>query len=514
LETRCATPPILEIAQLSDLKMPTEPPVISFENVTVTYANGNQAICGATFRVEAGECLALVGESGSGKTTMARAVMGLLPTGAKISGSIRVAGKEVVDADASTLRGLRGLVVGLVAQDPFGACNPLDRVSDHVAEAWLAHGMQLPQKAVNKALDRLGIEDPDSVARRYPHQWSGGMLQRATIAAARAHQPQLIVADEPTSALDADLADTTIALLRSTGTAVLLVSHNINLVARHADRIAVCHQGNIVEIGRTEDVINHPQQSYTTDLIAAGSHAESKGPSALKSETEPVLEAKGVSRFYSNGGETVRAVVSADLRGEIVGIYGNSGCGKSTLLRLLATIELPNTGTVKLGGRLATSGEKKHLLDARARSGYVMPIFQDPMSSLDRSWSIWRTVTEPLMAKHRATRPSVVERCKTARERLNQVGLEEVSLEARPEELSIGQCQRVSIARALMAEPALIIADEPTSALDTLVAAKVLTLLTAASEQGIAIVIVSHDQTMLHSLCHRVLTMRDGVLEG
>lgn len=496
--------------------MITDQPVISFENVTVTYANGNQAICGATFRVESGECLALVGESGSGKTTMARAAMGLLPTGTKISGSICVAGREVVNADATTLRGLRGLVVGLVGQDPFGACNPLDRVSDHVAEAWLAHGMQPPPKAVNEALEKLGIADPNIVARRYPHQWSGGMLQRATIAAARAHRPQLIVADEPTSALDADLADTTIALLRSKGTAVLLVSHDINLVARHADRIVICYQGNIVEIGRTDDVLNHPQDKYTVDLVSSGSRALDKKTSNRNAGTETVLEAKGLSRVYTTRSETVRAVGSADLsvmRGEIVGICGKSGCGKSTLLRLLATIELPTTGTVEFGGRLVTNGETNHLLDVRARSGYVMPIFQDPMSSLDRRWPIWRTVTEPLMAKHRATRPSGIERRKIARLRLKQVGLEEVNLEARPEELSIGQCQRVSIARALVAEPALIVADEPTSALDTLVAAKVLKLLTAASEQGVAIVIVSHDQMMLNALCHRVLSMRQGVLK-
>lgn len=497
--------------------MPTEQPVIIFENVTVTYANGNQAIRGASFGVEPGECLALVGESGSGKTTMARAVMGLLPARTKVSGSIRVAGKEVVNADATTLRGLRGLVVGLVAQDPFGACNPLDRVSAHVAEAWLAHNMQPPQNAVNKALEKLGIEDSAIVARRYPHEWSGGMLQRATIAAARAHRPQLIIADEPTSALDADLADTTIALLRSTGTAVLLVSHDINLVARHADRIAICYQGIIVEIGRTDDVLNHPQEQYTVDLVSSARRNLDEKPSDLNALTEAVLEAKDLSRDYRTGRQTVRAVVSADLRvrrGEIVGICGNSGCGKSTLLRLLATIELPTTGTVELGGRLVTNGEMKQLLDARARSGYVMPIFQDPLSSLDRRWPIWRIVTEPLMAKQRAVRPSGIERRKTARERLDQVGLEEVSLAARPEELSIGQCQRVSIARSLLAEPALIVADEPTSALDTLVAAKVLKLLTAASEQGVAIVIVSHDHTMLDSLCHRVLTMRDGVLNG
>ncbi len=497
--------------------MRIEQTVISFEDVTVTYANGKQAVRGVTFHVEEGECLALVGESGSGKTTIARAALGLLPIETRMSGSIRVAGTEVINADARTLRGLRGLVAGFVAQDPFAACNPLDRVGDHVAEAWLAHGIQPPKGAVTNALETLGIIEARMVARRYPHQWSGGMLQRATIAAAGAHQPQLIVADEPTSALDAERADVTIATLRSTGAALLLVSHDINLIGRHADRIAVCHQGRIVEIGKADEVLQHPQQSHTIDLISAGSQAEGKKPSDLNTKTETVLEARNLSRTYRTGAETVRAVAHAELRverGEIVGIYGDPGCGKSTLLRLLATIELPTTGTVSFDGQVVTNGEAKRLLNARARSGYAMPIFQDPVSSLDRRWPIRRIVTEPLMAKHRTAVPSRAERQKIARERLNQVGLEEVNVEARPDELSIGQCQRVSIARALMAEPALIVADEPTSALDTLVAAKILDLLVAASEQGVAIVIVSHDRTMLGALCHRVLKMRDGTVEG
>lgn len=507
------TPLTLVTARLRPMLI--EQPVISFEDVTVTYANGHQAVRGMTFQVEEGECLAIVGESGSGKTTIARSALGLLPIGTKISGSIRLSNTNVIDANAGTLRRLRGLVAGFVAQDPFAACNPLSRVGDHVAEAWRVHGMQPTEGSVTAALESLGIINAKVAARRYPHQWSGGMLQRATIAAANAHQPQLIIADEPTSALDADRADSTIALLRSMGAAVLLVSHDINLVARHADRIAVCYQGCIVEIGKTNDVLNNPRQPYTVDLISATPRAIDKKPPALNNTTELVLEAKGLSRTYQTGAETVSAVVSADLsvaRGEIVGIYGESGCGKSTLLRLLAAIELPTTGTVSFGGELVTNCDTRRLLSARARSGYVMPIFQDPVSSLDRRWPIWRIVTEPLMAKHRKDRLSREERCILAREHLDSVGLEEINLDSRPDELSIGQCQRLSIARALIADPSLIVADEPTSALDPLVGARILHLLATASKKGIAIVIVSHDQRMLNALCHRVLSMREGRL--
>jgi peptide/nickel transport system ATP-binding protein len=341
------------------------------------------------------------------------------------------------------------------------------------------------------------------------------MLQRATIAAASAHQPQLIIADEPTSALDADRADAVLALLRSTGAALLLVSHDINLVARYADRIAVCHQGRIVEIGSVDDVLNKPQAQYTSDLIAAIARTTNKKPLALAPRNAQVLKAVNLSRTYQVRGEMIRAVVSADIelaRGEIVGIYGASGCGKSTLLRLLATSELPTSGSVSFGDQLVTSSDRNRVLHKRARSGYVMPIFQDPMSSLDPGWPLWKIVTEPLVAKHRTARPSRSERKEIARAFLNQVGLDEANLEARPNELSVGQCQRVSIARALLAQPAVILADEPTSALDTLTAAKVLRLLVIASEQGTAIVIVSHDRLMLDALCHRVITMREGSL--
>lgn len=488
---------------------------ISFENVNITYANGFCAARDVSFAVEAGECLAIVGESGSGKTTLARAALGLLPAKASVSGSIRVAETEIVGASNRTLRSLRGLVVGFVAQDPFAACNPLARVNSHIAEAWRVHALEPPENSIVDSLEKLGIENAAIRARKYPHEWSGGMLQRATIAAATAHRPRLIIADEPTSALDASRADSILTILRLTGAAVLLVSHDINLVARHAQRIAVCYDGQIIEINSVREVLERPRHPYTISLLNSVPRDDRKSVAAIETTAEVVLEAENLSCVYGHGENALSAVKRADLqvrRGEIVGIYGDSGSGKSTLLRLLATIETASSGTIRLGGEASASDGSENLASKKARNGFVMPIFQDPIASLDRRWAIWRSVTEPLMAKHRGRFPSKAERREIARISLAEVGLSEVNSDAKPFELSVGQCQRVSIARALTAEPALIVADEPTSALDVSVSATILRLLARISGRGTAIVVVSHDEAMLRALCHRVLRMREGVL--
>ncbi|NTV64773.1 MAG: ATP-binding cassette domain-containing protein [Oscillochloris sp.] len=558
--------------------------VLQYDQLAVTYADGAQAVRGVSFSLCAGECLALVGESGCGKTTIARAALGLLPSSAAVVGSIRLSENEVVGAPPETIRTLRGLVAGFVAQNPFEACNPLDRVALHVAEAWRAHRQVPPSGRISATLGALGIANPAQQLRRYPHQWSGGMLQRATIAAAAAHRPLLLIADEPTSALDADRADATLAALRATGAAVLLVSHDIGVVARHADRIAVCYAGRIVELGTSSEILARPRHPYTRALLAAtprcaqgmptplagapprltdpisgcafaprctlaqpachqhdpplraGVACPILGPDAVPApaiqqpEThtarpaaarsaapEIIVEARQVAQRYGQGGQAVHAVRQASLavrRGEIVGIAGPSGCGKSTLLRLLATIETPSGGEVWLGGELASRAGSHRPLSRLARSGFVMPIFQDPIGSLDLRWAIWRSITEPLSAPHRADRPRPAQRRSIAREHLAAVGLSHIDIEARPTEISIGQCQRVAIARALCAAPGLIVADEPTSALDASVAAAILHLLAATARSGTAIVIVSHDWALLDVLCDRVLTMSDGILTG
>lgn len=247
----------------------TPGPVLTITDLTITYGNGARAVRGLSLDVREGECLAVVGESGCGKTTIALTILGLLPRRAKATGSVRVRDTEIVGASERVLRQLRGAAVGYVAQDPFAACDPLRSVGHHVEEAWTAKGLRPPPGSVAERLTALGIDDAERRAKGRPHQWSGGMLQRATIAAANVHRPALTVADEPTSALDADRADGVLAALREASNALLLVSHDLSLVARHADRVAVMYHGRIVERGSADEVIRHARHPYTRALIAA-----------------------------------------------------------------------------------------------------------------------------------------------------------------------------------------------------------------------------------------------------
>lgn len=244
-------------------------PPLRLAAVDVTYSSGVRAVRGADLVVEAGQCVAVIGESGCGKTTLARAALGLLPEGTAVTGSIQVGGVEVVGARPAVLRRLRGRRIGLVTQDPFASCDPLRTVGHHVAEAWTAHRMRPPPGAVVAALDRLGIPRAEARSREHPHRWSGGMLQRATIAVASAHEPPVLIADEPTSALDADRANAILATLRATPAGLLLISHDLSVVAGHADQVAVMYAGRIVEYGPASRVLAAPRHPYTAALRAA-----------------------------------------------------------------------------------------------------------------------------------------------------------------------------------------------------------------------------------------------------
>lgn len=469
-------------------------------NLSISYADGRPVVRDASFTIAAGECLALVGQSGSGKTTIARSVLGLLPPGGVATGSLYLGDIDLLAADESAFRALRGRTIGYVAQDPYQACDPLRPVHDHVVDAWQVHGLRSPGGVALDRLSAAGIAEAGRAIWDYPHAWSGGMLQRASIVAARAHDPMLVVADEPTSALDAARSDETIAALKASGSAVLLISHDLDLVMRHADRIAVCRDGRIIEIGTPQALASLPRQDFTRSFVAAA-RAVSRPRSRKVSSGEPLLLASGISRHYRRGRADSHAVRSADLAllpGEIVGISGPSGCGKSTLLRLLAGIETPSGGAVERHTSLS-------------RPGAVMPIFQDPVASLDGRWPVWRSISEPLTARG-LPRLSTQQRQDRARTLLGQLGLADIDMAALPGELSTGQCQRVCVARASIARPRLIVADEPTSALDTLAAAQVLDLLDAAVGDGTAILLVSHDRSLLEGFCHRVLDMDQGLL--
>lgn len=470
--------------------------IMDFHKVSVIYPNQKCALDEISFSISAGECFALVGESGCGKTTLARAALGILPFGTKIGGSIVIDGKDILKSDKNFWRKLRGLQIGFVAQDPFSACNPLATVGDFVREAWRVHALVPPKNAVENSLENLGIKGARNKIKQYPQNWSGGMLQRAGIAAASAHFPKLIIADEPTSALDADLHEAVLEALKKTETAVLLISHDLRLVEKYADRVAVMKDGKIVETGTAKEIFKNPQNQYTQQLLNV---TESKKVSAENfcENTEIILEAKNLTHFY--GANKVFENVNLQVKkGEIIGICGASGCGKSTLLRLLMTIEKPTAGEIYFDGKPLS----KSVLD-----GSIMPIFQDAFASLDNRWAIWRIVAEPLTAKNHRQRFSKSERRKIAAEKLREVGLENINLDARPRELSGGQCQRIAIARALTAEAKIILADEPTSSLDALSSERIMKIFSKIARNGTSIIIVSHDQQRLKRWCHQIKSL-------
>ena len=478
---------------------------LEVEGLTVRYPDGRTALDGLDLTVGPGERWALVGRSGSGKTTLVRAVLGLLPPGTGVSGSVRVGGREVLGATGKTLRELRGLVVGYVPQDPFAACDPLRTVGHHVGQAWAAHRRRPPAGAVVSSLTGVGIARAGQRVAQHPHQWSGGMLQRATLVAATAHTPLLTLADEPTSALDAELADDVLDLVRRTCGALLLISHDLALVARHAESVLVLHEGRAVERGAAATLLREPTAPETRTLVAAADPLP-RVP-VERPPGPPVAQVRGVSRHYGRGDRTVTAVehVTLDIAaGEVVGVVGRSGSGKSTLARLVGGMERPDTGTALLGGRDAWAGRRG------LRPGYVMPIFQDPVAGLDRRWALWRTLAEPLRA--RGERHSRARLRELAAQALDRVGLAGIDVDRLPGTLSVGQAQRVTIARALVARPALLIADEPTASLDVAAAAAVTALLRAVADDGAALLVVSHDRARLASYADRVVTMRAGRL--
>ncbi|WP_373355928.1 ABC transporter ATP-binding protein [Pseudoroseicyclus sp. CXY001] len=462
--------------------------LLTCEALTVSYPGGGTPVRGASFAVAPGECFALVGCSGSGKSTIARALLGLHGAETRLCGGLRLGGRDLLTLDAAGWRQLRGREIGYVGQNPWSACDPLRPVRDHVDSAWRAHGLSPPPGAAEARLTALGI--PEAAARLplAPHAWSGGMLQRASIAAAHALAPRLVVADEPTSALDADRAEAVLAALKGQG-AVLLISHDIALVMRMADRIGILHEGRIVETGTPEELRRAPAHDETRRLLGAAAPL----PKGAAPGRPPLLfRGEGLARDYAGA----PALPETDLQigaGEIVGIKGPSGCGKSTLLRLVMGLEPPTRGRIERAPALQ-------------RPAAIMPVFQDPVSSLVPHWPIWRSVAEPLVAGHRA-RTSRRARRAAALAALAEVGLGEIDPEARPGELSVGQCQRCSLSRALVAEPALIVADEPSSALDSLATAGVARLLRQAADRGTAVLLVSHDGAFLERLADRIVAL-------
>ncbi len=519
-------------------RMPAEP-LLSVQGLAVDFATMDgvvHAVEGVDLEIAAGETVAIVGESGSGKSTTAMAIIGLLAGGGKVaSGSIRLDGREIAHAPENELRMIRGRDIGLVPQDPMSNLNPVAKIGTQVAETLLAHGLanrQNVQAKVVEALTAAGLPDPERRAKQYPHEFSGGMRQRALIAIGLACKPRLLIADEPTSALDVTVQHTILdqigAMTRELGTAVLLITHDLGLAAERAERVVVMHRGKVVEQGPARQILEAPQHPYTQSLVAAApsvaaarlrpeafrveERAEAVDEAEAAKPKDNIVEIENLTKVYPvrGRGEDFVAVDDVSLaipRGETVAIVGESGSGKTTTARMLLKVVEPTSGLIRFEGKDISSLSRAETKNFRQQ---VQPIFQDPYSSLNPMFTIERLIAEPLDFYKRG---SGADRRKRVRQLLDDVALPQSMLRRYPSELSGGQRQRVAIARALALSPDLIVCDEPVSALDVLVQDQILKLLgDLQREYGLSYLFISHDLAVVRLISDYVCVMKDGKL--
>ena len=509
--------------------------LLDVKNLRVSFA-GKEVVRGIDFSIRSGEKLALVGESGSGKTVTALSLLRLVQN-AKISGSALFSAREngngasdLLALPEQKLRGIRGRDIAMIFQEPMTALNPLFSVGDQIAEVLeLKEGLAQSEsaRAAIKLLADTGIQEPERRARAFPHQLSGGQRQRAMIAMALACQPRLLLADEPTTALDVTLRVQILDLLgdlqKRNGMAVLMITHDLNLVRRFADRVAVMENGLIVEHGRVEDVFAQPQHPYTRKLIDSKPVRDrSLGWSAAPGDkpAAPPMKASHLRVSYPVAIPGIRgwfksaefvAVQGATFDvpvGKTLGVVGESGSGKSTLA-------LASLGLLPFSGELQVAGQSWSRQSARnkAMRRTVQVVFQDPFSSLSPRLTIGAIVEEGLLVHEPTLGPD--ERRRRARQSLADVGMAESQfpglLERYPHEFSGGQRQRLAIARALIINPALLVLDEPTSALDVTIQKQVLGLLQRLQrERGLSYLLITHDVDVIRAMAHEVMVMKDG----
>ncbi|GAA2585741.1 ABC transporter ATP-binding protein [Actinomadura fulvescens] len=502
-------------------------PLVAVEDLTVVFTAGRrrvEAVRGVSFRIRPGQVVAIVGESGSGKSVTARSLVGLAGEGAQVSASeFLFAGTDLRGFQGRRWRALRGRRIGFVLQDALGSLDPLRRVGAEVAEPLREHRI-VPADELGAEVVRLlgeaGIPAAASRTRQYPHQLSGGLRQRALIASALAARPELLIADEPTTALDATVQRQVLRLLREraeNGTAVLLISHDLGVVAEIADYLYVMKEGRFVEQGPAREVLRSPSHPYTRTLLAAVPAAASAAAEAVATAApagggEPlggvVLRAEGLFKHYRLAGKRVLAAVdgvSLELRaGETLGIVGESGSGKTTVGRMLMGLVEPDAGRVELDGRSWTELSGAARRAARRR---VQMIYQDPLGSFDPRYTARQLLEEPM----RAVGARRGERAERLAGLLADVGLAPEIAARRARELSGGQRQRLAIARALAPGPDVIVCDEPVSALDASIQAQVLDVLADVQRRlGVALVFISHDLGVVRRLSDRVAVMKDG----
>ncbi|HXH58898.1 ABC transporter ATP-binding protein [Iamia sp.] len=504
---------------------PRSDPVFQIRGLTVDFvgpSGAERAVDGVDLGVRPGETLGVVGESGAGKSVTVLAALRLLPEppARVVAGQALLDGTDLLTMPSGELRSVRGRDIGMVFQDPFSSLHPSYRVGDQVAEAIRVHDRTVSRSAARartaELLDLVGVPHPTRRAREYPHQWSGGMRQRAVIAMAIANGPKVLIADEPTTALDvttqAQVLDVLRTAQRETGAATVLITHDLGVIAEMADRVAVFHDGRVVETATATELFRSPRHEYTAELLSrrAGAIGAPSTTAVLRAPPgPPVLEVEDLVKHFPTGrratGPAVHAVDGITFTlapGESLGLVGESGCGKSTLARTVVRLLEPTSGRIRLDG---TDITRQGGADLRATRARLRIVFQDPSGSLNPRRRIGDAVAEPLRihGRHRSD-----DGRRRALELLDRVGIGAALAHRWPHELSGGQRQRVAIARALALEPRVLVLDEPVSSLDAPVRAQVLDLLDELrSDLGLAYLLISHDLTVVRQVCDRVAVM-------
>ena len=472
-----------------------------------------------TYQIRAGEVLAIVGESGSGKSASSMALLGLTPQNGRVSGSVKLDGEELMTASAKRLRQIRGTGIAVIFQEPMTALNPVYTIGFQIMETLQVHSNISNQAAKARAIELLtmvDLPDPAKAFDSYPHQLSGGQRQRAMIAQAISCDPKLLIADEPTTALDVTIQAEILDLLRNLqkrlNSAILLITHDMGVVADLADRVLVMKDGVMVEQGTATEIYKKPTQTYTQELLKAVPSLGRGAAIAAKdaSSAATVLRLENVNIEYPKRGRVPAFLAAQGInleisRGEVLGLVGESGSGKTTVGRAAVGLLPIKSGSLVVAGMDITKIRSTELKTLRSKLGIV---FQDPGSSLNPRWSIAQSISEPLVLTKTMSKQQISAR---VNELLDQVQLPTNYRNRYPHELSGGQRQRVGIARALALSPELLVADEPTSALDVSVQARVLELLKELQgDLGFACLFVSHDLAVVDYLADRIAVMNHG----
>jgi len=508
--------------------------LLRVENLTVAFG-ADQVVQDASFTVGSGEIVGIVGESGSGKSITCRSILGLLPRGASSSGRVLFDGRALSTLAPEAMRAVRGRQISMIFQNPASHLDPLMTVGRHVAEPLrlhLGYGAAAARSEAVRMLGDVQLHNPEQRIHAYPHELSGGMKQRVMIASAIACAPRLLLADEPTTALDvtvqARILDLLLQLNRERGLSIILVSHDLGVIAEICDRVVVMRDGRVVESGPTERLINAPQHAYTQLLISSQprnlQRKSASTPAADAAAAAPLLAVRDLSVTFGTRSRnplqrllrrhgTARQVHAVQqvgftvMPGETLGIVGESGSGKSTIAQTIVRLIQPTSGSIAYQGRAVTDLAGGELAAYRRA---VQMVFQNPFDSLNPRMTVAQAVTEPLLRHRLASGQQARARM---RQLLELVELPEALADRRPTQLSGGQCQRVGIARALALRPQLLIADEITSALDVTIQAQILTLLQELQQsQNLTLIYISHDLSVVRAFCDRVAVFQAGQL--